>query len=286
MQAPPAPQEGSRTQRRAHVRARREHAHWPLYALARVLLTPPIRLWLRVRLSGVENVPEEGPAIVAANHKNFLDPFLLGLATRRRLRFMAKAELFRWPLGRILVGVGAFPVRRGEADDESLTTARAILQGGGVIVMFLEGTRVGAADVLGAPHHGSARLALATGVPIVPVAITGTSRLFLGPVPKPRTVRVSFLEPITPAGLPPEGDPAFELIDRRVWPAVQEEYGRLAATPGVIAAGLAAAGIGAGLVARRQHRASAKPRIIGKVEPPSLRRRRRRAARRRRLGRG
>ena len=278
----PAPQEGTRGQRRAHARARRSRKRWPLYALVRVLLTPPLRLWFRVRFSGVQNIPDRGPAIIAANHKNFLDPFFLGLATRRHVRFMAKAELFRPPLGRVLVRLGAFPVRRGEADADSVTTARAILDDGGLVVMFLEGTRVDMPDALGSPHHGAARLALATGAPILPAAVAGTSKLFLGPFPKPRTVRVSFLPLVSPAGLAPVDDPAFELIDHVVWPAVQEEYGRLAATPGVIAAGLATAGIGAGLLARHQHRPAARPRVLGIVEPPSLRRRRRRAARSRR----
>lgn len=237
-----------------------------LYALVRVLASLGLGSWFRLHVSGAEHVPERGAAVVVANHKSFLDPVFLVLATRRTLRYMAKAELFRPPLGWLLVRVGAFPVRRGEADADALATARAILDGGGVVVVFPEGTRVDERDALGSPHHGAGRLARATGAPIVPTAIRGTSHLWLGPIPKPRRIDVSFLAPV-------DAD-ADELIDARVWPAVQEEYGRLRATPGAIGAALAAAGLGGALV-RRQVRRDRRPRVLGIVEPRRLRRQRR-----------
>ena len=113
---------------------------------------------------------------------------------------MAKATLFRGPFGWLLVRLGAFPVRRGEGDDEALMTARAILREGGVVVVFPEGTRVDEPDALGSPHHGAGRLAIESGAPIVPVAIRGTSHLWFGPVPKPRRVDVSFLPPVEVEG--------------------------------------------------------------------------------------
>ena len=142
--------------------------------------------------------------------------------------------------------------------------------------MFPEGTRVDEPDALGSPHHGAGRLARETGAPIVPTAILGTSHLWLGPIPKPRRIDVSFLAPVTVD--------APEHIDERVWPAVQEEYGRLRATPGVIAAALAAAGLG-GLLARRQLERSRPPRLLGVVMPKRLRRRSGRRARLRGRGR-
>jgi 1-acyl-sn-glycerol-3-phosphate acyltransferase len=244
-----------------------------LYAFVRGVAGLVLRTWFRLRVSGAEQLPAVGGAIVAANHKSFLDPFFLGLATDRHVHFMAKSELFKGPLARLLPRLGAFPVRRGEADAEALATARAILAGGGLVVVFPEGTRVDRPDALGSPHHGAGRLALETGAPIVPTAILGTSHLWLGPIPKPRRIDVAFLAPVEAhAGAGDARAALEELIDRRVWPAVQEEYGRLRATPGAIAAVLAALGLG-GLAARRQLGRDRKPRLLSVIEP-RLRRRR------------
>jgi 1-acyl-sn-glycerol-3-phosphate acyltransferase len=184
---------------------------------------------------------------------------------------MAKVEIFRGPLARLFPRLGAFPVRRREADAESLETARTFLAAGGLVVVFPEGTCVDEPDALGSPHHGAGRLGLETGVPIVPTAIVGTHRLWLGPIPKPRRVRVAFHEPVAVADLAGTSNAVSELIDRRVWPAVEEEYGRLRATSGLVAAALIAVGLG-GLVARRLHARSPTPRLLGIVEPRKLRR--------------
>ncbi len=258
---------------RTHARARGRGVLVPLYATVRFLLAGMLRVWFRLRVSGREHIPSDGPAIIAPNHKSFLDAFFVGVATRRHVRYMAKTEIFRGPLAWLLVRLGAFPVRRGGADAEAIRTARAILEQGGIVVLFPEGTRVEDPDALGAPHHGAGRLALETGAPIVPAAITGTAHLWFGPIPKPRRVQVAFLVPIAaPAG--PAPDALTEVVDRELWPAVQEEYGRLRARPGLVLAGLAAVGLGGGLVARR--RATAKPRVLGVVEPRNVRRHRRR----------
>jgi 1-acyl-sn-glycerol-3-phosphate acyltransferase len=255
---------------RIHAYARRKGVSRPLYALAKIVLTPLLRFWFRLHVEGGENVPAEGPAIVAPNHKSFLDAFFVGLAQKRHVRFMAKVELFTGPLAWLFPRLGAFPVRRGESDAEALDTARAILRGGGLLVVFPEGTRVDEPDALGSPHHGAGRLAFETGAPIVPTAIVGTSHLWLGPIPKPRRVQVSFLEPVPLADLDSGREELAGLIDEEVWPAVQHEYGRLVATPSVIATALAAIGI-TGLVARRQRKA-ATPRLLGVVAPKKLRR--------------
>ena len=262
-----------------HERAR---AHDPqrLYRAVRTLASIVLLSWFRLRIAGAEHVPERGAAIVAANHKSFLDAFFIGLSTRGRVRFMAKAELFRGPLAWLFPRLGAFPVRRGEADPSALATARTILGEGGVLVVFPEGTRVDEPDALGSPHHGAGRLAIESGAPIVPAAITGTSHLWLGPVPKPRRVDVSFLDAVRPSGGLDAGDVRAqldELIDRRVWPAVQAEYGRLHATPGMVALGLAGLGLG-GVAARRARAPQRVPRLLGIVEPRKLRRRKRRRA--------
>jgi 1-acyl-sn-glycerol-3-phosphate acyltransferase len=263
----------ARSHRRIHERARGRGASGSLYVIVRGLLALFMRLWFRVRVSGAEHVPAEGAAIIAPNHKSFLDAFFVGLATRRRVRFMAKEELFRGPLGWLFVRLGAFPVRRGKADAEALETSQAILAQGGVLVVFPEGTRVEEPDALGSPHHGAGRLSLASGAPIVPAAIAGTSKLWLGPFPKPRRVQVSFLPPVPVTDLPVARETLTELIDEAVWPAVQREYGRLQATPGAIVSALVALGLGGALLARRQRRAAATPRLLGVVAPRRARRR-------------
>ncbi len=255
----------------AHRRARERGVLAPLYALVRFLLTPPLRLWFRVRISGSEHIPARGAAIIAPNHKSFLDAFFVGIATHRQVRYMAKAELFRGPLGWLFLRLGAFPVLRGEADAEALETARTILEQGGVLVVFPEGTRVEDPHALGAPHHGAGRLALMTGAPIIPAAIAGTQRLWLGPLPKPRRVQVAFLAAIDPARVSDRQDALSQLVDRELWPTVQREYGRELARPGLILAALAAIGLGGGLLARRRVRAETQ--LLGVVEPLKLRRR-------------
>ena len=261
-----------------HDRARRRGVSRPLYAAVRLLVAPPLRLWFRVRVDGREHLRLDGGVIVAPNHKSSLDPLFIGLATHRRLRYMAKVEMFRGPLAGLLLRLGAFPVRRGEADTDAFETARLLLTQGEAVVVFPEGTRVDEADALGAPHHGAGRLAVETGAPIVPTAVAGTARLWLGPIPKPRSVRVAFLPPIAPgAGADPD-----RVIDEYVWPAVQREYGLLLAAPGAVLAALAAIGIARGVVERRQRRARL-PRIIGKVEPRRVRRMRARRRRWRQL---
>jgi 1-acyl-sn-glycerol-3-phosphate acyltransferase len=162
-------------------------------------------------------------------------------------------------------------VRRGEVDADAVETARTILNGGGLVVIFPEGTRVAPRDALGSPHHGAGRLALVTGAPILPTAIIGTSHLWRWALPQLKRVQLTFLPPVAPQRSDGPDD-LSELIDERVWPAVREEYGRLRATPGIIAAGIATLGIG-GLLARRQLERKRQPRLLGKVEPRKLRRR-------------
>jgi 1-acyl-sn-glycerol-3-phosphate acyltransferase len=244
----------------------------PLYAVAKVFFRGFLRLWFRIRVAGVDHVPNTGPVILAPNHKNFLDPFFIGIVLRRRVRYMAKIELFTGPLKWLLPRLGAFPVRRGEADEEALRTARALLAEEEIVVLFPEGTRIAEPNALGSPHHGAGRLALETGAPIVPAAITGTSHLWRGALPHLRRVQIAFLPPVDAGEIAGGEDAVEELIDRRVWPAVADSYGRLRSTPGTIAAALAAIGLGGGLIARRQLEARRHPRVLDKVEPRRVRR--------------
>ena len=167
---------------------------------------------------------------------------------------MGKSELFDGGKGPLLVALGAFPVRRGAADEDALETARVILRQGGLLSLFPEGTRIRDPEGLGEPRRGAARLALETGAPLVPAAITGTDRLFIGPLPKPKRVQVAFAEPIPVHELEPTPEAAASLLDDQLWPEVEGEYRRLRARPTLIAAGLAALGIGGGVLLRRKRR--------------------------------
>ena len=258
-------------ERGAHAYARARGFSTPFYAVIRALASAVLRTWFRVRVSGVEHIPSDGGVIVASNHKNFLDPFFIGIATRRHVRFMAKIELFKGPLAWFFLRLGAFPIRRGESDTDALETAAAVLGAGGLVVVFPEGTRVDRPDALGAPRHGAGRLAVQTGVPVVPTVITGTSHLWRGALPKLRSVKIAFLPPVEPPQPVPGHDAASELIDERVWPAVQDEYGRLSAKPGLILAALTVAGVGGGLLAKRRLGPRRQPGLVGKVEPRRLR---------------
>jgi len=243
----------SMTNEEAHRLAREKGVSRGLYALVRLVVTPFLRIWFRMHVSGAEHIPREGAAIVAPNHKSFWDSFFIAICTPRHLRFMAKTELVEARYGRLLVRLGAFPVRRGESDADALQTARTILEQGGLLALFPEGTRIRDPDELGHPRRGAGRLALEAGAPIVPAAITGTERLFLGPIPKPRRVQVAFAEPIAVAELAATPEGATQLVEEMLWPEVEGEFHRLRARPGLVAAGLAALGVG-GLLLRRRRR--------------------------------
>ncbi len=243
----------------AHAYAREKGVSRPLYAVVRGVAVPFMRLCWGLRIEGAEHVPVEGAAIITPNHKSFFDSFFLAAATKRQLRFMGKSELFQGRKGKLLIGLGAFPVNRGSADAEAMATARVILAQGGLLSLFPEGTRVRDPEGLGQPKRGAVRLALETGAPLIPAAITGTEKLFLGPLPRPRTVRVAFGEMIPVDQMLATPEAAGEVLDERLWPQVEEEFGRLRAHPGLIAAGVAALGLGAGIAVRRQ-RANRKSR--------------------------
>jgi 1-acyl-sn-glycerol-3-phosphate acyltransferase len=160
----------------------------PLYYLAGIVTGPPVWLIFRLRASGKEHIPREGGFVLSANHLSNLDPWPLGLPLfpHRQIRFMAKAELFRFPLGPIIEAGGAFRVRRGEGDTAAIETAVELARDGEVVAIFPEGTRreKGVRKKRQArPHTGAVRVALQAGVPLIPAAIAGTDRLKqLGPL--------------------------------------------------------------------------------------------------------
>ena len=153
-----------------------------LYFVIAALSWPVLKAVFRHRAAGAENVPGEGGLVLAANHSSNFDPWPLGipLFPTRFLRFMAKSELFWFPLGKIITAAGAFPVRRGERDEEAIATAVALCRDGHAVVMFPEGTRrqKGLRKKHEARWHtGAARIALEAGVPLIPAGIAGTDRI-------------------------------------------------------------------------------------------------------------
>ena len=167
----------------------------PLYRIIGTLSIPVVKGLYRLRVRGLENVPEGG-FVLAANHTSNFDPWPLGIPflPDRQLRFMAKAELFNPVLAPFLRAGGAFKVRRGEGDVEAMRTAVELVREGEIVVMFPEGTRQTKGLVkrhTPRQHTGAARIALTANAPLVPVAIGGTDRLLrLGPL------RVAYGPPI------------------------------------------------------------------------------------------
>ncbi|HEU4399441.1 MAG TPA: lysophospholipid acyltransferase family protein [Actinomycetota bacterium] len=145
------------------------------YRMAAVVVKPLMRTWFRIRLEGAGHIPAGGPVILASNHRSNLDPVLLAAAVRRPVAFMAKVELFVWPLGWILRFIGQFPVQRGGIDREALRRTSDVLARGGVLGLFPEGTRGDGS--FASMHPGLAYIVLRERCPVLPVAIFGTERV-------------------------------------------------------------------------------------------------------------
>jgi 1-acyl-sn-glycerol-3-phosphate acyltransferase len=161
---------------RFHERSRTREPDWA-YELTRIITSLYGYTFLRARAIATENVPGSGAVILAPNHFSFMDHFLMGGYIRRKVRFMAKSQLFKPPMQFIYTHGGVFPVRRGARDEETFITARAILARGGAIAMYCEGGRSRTGKVAEQAKRGIGRLALETGTPIVPIAIFGSSHI-------------------------------------------------------------------------------------------------------------
>jgi 1-acyl-sn-glycerol-3-phosphate acyltransferase len=148
-----------------------------VYEFVRIVTSLYGYIFLRVRAISVEKVPGRGAVILAPNHFSFMDHFLMGAYPRRKVRFMAKSQLFKRPMQFIYTHGGVFPVRRGANDDDTFITAKAILAREGAITMYCEGGRSRTGKVAEQAKRGIGRLALETGAPIVPIAIYGSSKV-------------------------------------------------------------------------------------------------------------
>jgi 1-acyl-sn-glycerol-3-phosphate acyltransferase len=178
------------------------------YWILKIVLTPLLRVVFRVRTEGTQNVPRSGPVILASNHQSFIDSIFLPLSVRRRVTFVAKAEYFEsWKTAWFFRAVGMIPLKRGggSASERALIAAREVLEGGGVLGIYPEGTR-SPDGRLYKGHTGVARLCQQTRASVVPVAQFGTvdvqpigarfPRLF-------RRVELKLGEPLT---CPADGD--------------------------------------------------------------------------------
>ena len=159
---------------RFHARTRRRDPDW-VYEVVRILTCLYAWTAFRLRSIAAEKVPSRGAVIIAPNHFSFMDHFFVGAGVRRRVSFMAKSQLFKPPLDWIYTHGGVFPVRRGRQDREAFVTAHRILDRGGAIVMYCEGGRSRTGEMSARPRRGIGRLALESGVTVVPVAIHGSA---------------------------------------------------------------------------------------------------------------
>lgn len=232
---PPQPLDDPRIERRlerAHARARDRGVQPVVYWLTRAVLEPALRLVFWLGLKGRENIPRRGGLILAANHRSFLDPFVIALGVRRPIYFVAKQELFHNALvGWWLNCLGAFPVRRGESDEDSMRTARTLLERGEAVVIFPEGTRTRQGPLQRA-RRGVGRLALETGVPVLPVAVIGTERARpWGFVIRPCRVRIRYGRALTYPHVEAPSPRLASAVTDRVWPVVGLQWEWLGGTP-------------------------------------------------------
>lgn len=187
------------------------------------VLTPPLRLGVKLHVEGRHQVPKRGPVILAANHRSFLDSIMIPLVVPRRVTFVAKAEYFDDPkTAWFFRGVGQIPIRRegGSASECALDAATDVLRDGNVFGIYPEGTRT-RDGFLHRGHTGVARLAMRTGAPIVPVGLIGTDDVQPVDSKMPKLfqhVTVRFGEPLDPRRYRDDGQFAYrELTDELMY---------------------------------------------------------------------
>jgi 1-acyl-sn-glycerol-3-phosphate acyltransferase len=199
-----------------------------MYTIARVVLTLPTLLIYRVRARGLENVPKRGAVVLAPNHFSQMDHFFAGVYLRRKIRFMAKSQLFGPPvLTFVYKHGGVFPVRRGHHDEEAFKTAYELIDQGEMLLVYAEGGR-SRSKRMGEPKPGIGRIALESGVAIVPVAIHGSARVRGWKRLRFPRVTIEFGEPLS---FSREADPSRERqleVATEIFGRVREIYEGLA----------------------------------------------------------
>jgi 1-acyl-sn-glycerol-3-phosphate acyltransferase len=209
---------------RLHSRTRERGVNLLVYGIVRLLFQTFFHLWFRMERIGREHIPRSGPVIVASNHRSFLDPFVIATMARRPMYYVAKQEMFTsgWRSW-LLSALGAYPVARGTGDAEMVATSQAILARGGIVLIFPEGTRTRPGP-LGTPHRGVGRLALETGVPVVPVAVFGTESVRRGWRIRPHKVRIRAGRPLTFPRVQRPSRGLAAAVAARIWPCVMLQW--------------------------------------------------------------
>lgn len=205
----------------------RHGAGWT-YSLVRAIVTLPTLLIYRVRVIGRENVPKDGALILAPNHFSQMDHFFVGVYLRRKIRFMAKSQMFGPPvLTYIYKHGGVIPVRRGHHDEKAFETAFEVLGQEEMLLIYAEGGRSRSGE-LGEPKRGVGRLALESGAPVVPVAIHGSAKVRRWKRLRFPRVTVQYGEPLSfPVERAPSRERQLE-VAAEIFGRVREMYEGLA----------------------------------------------------------
>jgi 1-acyl-sn-glycerol-3-phosphate acyltransferase len=202
------------------------------YDVARVVVTLPTILLYRVTAKGRRNVPRRGPAVLAPNHFSQADHFFVGVYLWRKVRFMAKSQLFGAPVLTYILKVGGvFPVRRGHRDEKAFATAYELIDQGELLLVYAEGGRSRSGQ-LGSAKPGIGRIALESGAPIVPTAIHGSEGVRGYRRLRFPRVRIEYGEPLTfPVEKEPSRERQQEVADE-IFARVRELYEGIATRSG------------------------------------------------------
>lgn len=201
------------------------------YEVCKFLFGPIMKLLFRMEVEGVDNIPKEGPALLASNHFSFLDHFLLPAVVNRRITFIAKTELFEnRVLGFLMRMWGQIPVNRGTGDNSAIDQALGVLGDGKLFGIYPEGTRTRDGKLHGG-HTGVARIAVLSGAPVVPVGMIGTYDLMPRGAPRPKLGKVGIK-----IGRPMDfsyyaGRENDRKLARMITDEIMEEIGRLIGQP-------------------------------------------------------
>jgi 1-acyl-sn-glycerol-3-phosphate acyltransferase len=209
----------------------RKGAGWT-YTLARIVVTLPTIALYRVTAIGRKNVPRRGAAVLAPNHLSQADHFFVGVYLRRKVRFMAKSQLFGAPVLTYILKVGGvFPVRRGHHDEKAFETAYELIDQGELLLVYAEGGRMRSGE-LGSAKPGIGRIALESGAPIIPTAIHGSAGVRGWKRLRFPRVTIQYGEPLTFAVEPdPTRERQQEVADQ-IFARVREMYEGIATRSG------------------------------------------------------